>query len=443
MRYYRRKRILSITALIIVLVFVVCFFLPLIYPKAQTVDDLNKQYKDLQGQLNDLQKNKSALSSQISGNKASQQQAAAQKQSIDSSISLTQKQIDILRTQISDNQQRINRVQTDIDKTQKEIDSDNKLYRQRICALYEVGDVSYIQLLLSSKDISDFLNRYEIIRKISQHDNGLLDRLQVSKQQKKKLSDTLQAEKATLKVKETALNSKQQSLNSQAVQSADLINQLQKSGTALDSQTKTLNQKSEQLEDNMQAANQEIQNLLRQNQIRSQSQNESKNQSQNQSQSQQQNQNQNPVPFTGKFIWPIRGVGYISCVFNGYPGHTGCDNAAPPHTPIYAAASGTVVAVGHWDKSVPRTQAGYGNYVLIDHGGGLATLYAHCFDGSIAVTVGQQVSQGQHIADVGNSGNVRSGGGSPPISDTVTAAHLHFEIRVNGQPVDPYIYVRP
>ena len=118
------------------------------------------------------------------------------------------------------------------------------------------------------------------------------------------------------------------------------------------------------------------------------------------------------------FIWPVAG-GRISCGFWGYYGHTGMDIAARVGTPVYASASGTVTYAG-WKNG------GYGNLVTINHGGGVATQYLH--NSSVVVSPGQYVSQGQLIAYVGNTGNSYG-------------SHCHFEIRLNGTPVNPANYI--
>lgn len=119
------------------------------------------------------------------------------------------------------------------------------------------------------------------------------------------------------------------------------------------------------------------------------------------------------------FIWPTIG-GYVSCGIWGYPGHTGMDIAGCGYgSNIYAAAAGTVVTV-KWNTS------GYGYHIIINHGDGIQTLYAHC--SNLYVTVGQYVNQGDIIAAMGSTGNS-------------TGTHLHFEVRVNGQYVNPKNYV--
>lgn len=127
----------------------------------------------------------------------------------------------------------------------------------------------------------------------------------------------------------------------------------------------------------------------------------------------------NPAASSSGFIWPTIG-GYVSCPFRGYRGHTGMDIAGCGYgTNIYAAASGTVVKVV-WGKT------GYGYYVIIDHGGGIQTLYGH--NSNLYVKVGQYVNQGDVIAAMGSTGNS-------------TGNHCHFEIRMNGVAVNPANYV--
>jgi murein DD-endopeptidase MepM/ murein hydrolase activator NlpD len=124
-----------------------------------------------------------------------------------------------------------------------------------------------------------------------------------------------------------------------------------------------------------------------------------------------------PAPSTG-FIWPVSGP--ITSPFGMRWGtlHPGIDIGVPTGTPIHAAASGKVIWCG-W-------MSGYGNLVMIDHGGGLASLYGH--QSRIAASCGENVSQGQLIGYVGCTG-------------FCTGPHLHFEIRLNGSPVDPLGYL--
>lgn len=120
---------------------------------------------------------------------------------------------------------------------------------------------------------------------------------------------------------------------------------------------------------------------------------------------------------SGSFIWPVAG-GYVSCYYGGYPGHTGQDIAAPSGTNIFASASGKVIGM---TNSWP-----YGKSVLIDHGNGVRTRYAHC--SALYVSIGDYVSQGQVIAAVGRTGNA-------------SGNHCHFELIINGVYRNPRGYI--
>jgi murein DD-endopeptidase MepM/ murein hydrolase activator NlpD len=117
---------------------------------------------------------------------------------------------------------------------------------------------------------------------------------------------------------------------------------------------------------------------------------------------------------SGALAWPLRGVLYARFGKKGKEPHDGIDLAAPLGTPVKTAGPGTVLYAGE--------QKGYGLIVLVDHGGGLITLYAHNHD--LRVKSGQRVRDGQVVATVGESGRT-------------SGPHLHFEVRRGGKPVDP------
>ena len=126
---------------------------------------------------------------------------------------------------------------------------------------------------------------------------------------------------------------------------------------------------------------------------------------------------------TQAMIWPVDGK--VSSPFGPRGGrrHTGLDIPMPPGTPIQAARDGVVAKTGN--NSTPGFR-GYGNFVLVDHGGGIKTLYAHCL--SVSVKPGQHLRQGQVVAAVGRTGRA-------------STDHLHFEVRINDKPVNPLPYL--
>ncbi len=124
--------------------------------------------------------------------------------------------------------------------------------------------------------------------------------------------------------------------------------------------------------------------------------------------------------YEGQFVWPVRWGGYLTCGINGYKGHTGIDIGGVPYgTEIVAAAPGVVIkAYKGW--------TGYGHYIIIDHGNGVQTLYAH--NRKLYVKAGDVVEQGEVIAVIGETGNAYG-------------QHLHFEIRMNGQYINATKYI--
>ncbi len=122
----------------------------------------------------------------------------------------------------------------------------------------------------------------------------------------------------------------------------------------------------------------------------------------------------------GPLAWPVRGVLYARYGRKGSEPHDGIDLSAPEGTPVRTAAPGTVLYAGE--------QAGYGSIVLVEHAGGLVTLYAHNRD--LRVREGQEVREGQVVATVGETGKT-------------SGPHLHFEVRKGGLPVDPLLYLGP
>ncbi len=121
-------------------------------------------------------------------------------------------------------------------------------------------------------------------------------------------------------------------------------------------------------------------------------------------------------------IWPAPGP--ITSPFGGRRNHPGIDIDGVTGDPVIAAGTGTVVLAG----AAPAGYSGYGNIVLIDHGGGIATLYAHL--SRVDVAVGQSIEQGQRLGAIGATGEA-------------TGDHLHFEVRVDNKPTDPMPYLPP
>lgn len=340
-------------------------------------------------------------------NKASQQQ---------SQIDAAQAEKDKLASQLEGIVSDMEKTQADIEKKQEEIvkksdeldaariDENNQYesMKLRIQYMYENGNGQFLETLLESKSIAEFLSNAEYINQISEYDRNMLVEFQNIVDKVEKQQEELEKENAELEEMQTNLQSQQTELQT-------LIDTKSAEIASLKSELSETNAKISQLR----AAAAEQARL------------------QQEANNNNNNVNNGPVDDytpsggTGRLQNPCPAA-YISSEFGGRnsPGgigstnHKGRDYAAASGTPIYAAASGTVTTVAY--------NSARGNYVIINHGDGLSTLYQHC--SAIYVSAGQSVSAGKNIAAVGSTG----------IS---TGAHLHFEVHVNGTPVDPRLYL--
>lgn len=257
-------------------------------------------------------------------------------------------------------------------------------------------------MLLNSKSFSDLLERYAVVKQIVKYDSNRLDELRAIAEQIAAIKEELESEKATLvslKADETA---EKNTLESKRAESQAIIDSLQSDKSSLE---KALaDQEAAEA-----AARAEIKRLAEQQAAAARS----------------SGSTSVPSKYSGTMIAPASGPVTSPYYMRVHPvtgklrQHTGIDYGAPYGSDIVAAASGTVLVAGY-------NSGGYGNYVVINHGGGITTLYAHA--SRLCVSAGQSVSQGQVIAKVGSTG-------------MSTGPHLHFEVLVNGAHTNPANYV--
>ena len=277
-----------------------------------------------------------------------------------------------------------------------------ELFCQRVRMMEEQGTVSYWSILFNAEDFSDLLDRIADVDAVMDYDNQVMDQLIAARQELERLQGELEsarAEEQAAREQQEAKKAEQQAKVAEAQKLLDQINadaaevnrQLDAEDAAAASIQAEITRKQKQLEE------------------------------------ERKQQNVTLPPTGSGYQWPLpsscltltSAFGYRMHPIDLVPhSHTGIDVAAAGGTPIYAAKGGQVI------MSVYGTGVNwsYGNFVVIDHGDGTTTLYAHM--SSRAVSEGQLVSQGQTIGYVGNTGNSQGN-------------HLHFEVRVNGQRVDP------
>lgn len=382
----RNKLITKLVCIAILLAFLsVSIFaaLPEIRANAETAQEkLDNSIK----KQNELQKDIDRSQQQKSKN-------LADKQIIDKEISELQSTIDTLNQSINESDKKIAVKEVELAEAQKKCDEQYESYCDRARLLLEKGSISYLQILIEADSFEDFLTRAALVQEIAEYDNNKLKELQKHADKVESLKAELEDEKALLVDLKKEEDSKMATLKTKQSQSQQIIDNLTRDIAAFE---KAL----EAQERAEAAARAEIARL---------------------------SSGSSSTQYTGgAFCWPSVSTTITSPygtrthpITGKVKTHTGLDIGAAHGTNIFAAADGTVLISG-WNSG------GYGNYVVIDHGGGLTTLYAHC--SSLLVSAGQKVSRGQVIAKCGSTG-------------MSTGPHLHFEVLKNGNHTNPWAYL--
>ena len=285
--------------------------------------------------------------------------------------------------------------------------------KKRIRYMYENGNTGFVEILCSSKSIGELLNNAEYISRISGYDRNMLVEFQ-------KVVTNVENQEAELKKEYKELQTMQDDLITKQDSVNELIKNKQSEIQSLTSELGDTKNKLAQLE----AAAAEAERKQKEAAAAKEAQAAAKKNTRS-SGSSAGSAGASVVSGNGTFTHPCPG-GYISSGF-GYrtqpiagasTNHKGIDFAAATGTPIYAAAAGTVISAGYAGNA--------GNLLVISHGNGLLTYYMHC--NAIYVSAGQKVSRGQNVAAVGTTGNS-------------TGPHLHFQVMLNGTPVNPANYL--
>ena len=321
-------------------------------------------------------------------------------------ISSYQSEIDELDTKISGINTQIESAQDKINEKQENYDEQQDLLEKRLVATYEAGETSYLDVLLSSSSLTDLISNYYLISEITESDMELMEKIEKEKQE---IENAIQE-----------LETSKQELDNTRAQKQQKSTELQNAKAQKDSYVAQLNED----EKNTQAELEQFEKDKRD--IQAQLAEIARQESASMGSSNVSNIANNPS--SSGYIRPIVGYG-ITCGWMGYSGHTGVDfsGSGISGKPILAAKSGTVVTSTAL-RYANGNYRSYGEYIVINHHDGTMTLYAHGAPGSRLVSAGQSVSQGQQIMSVGTTGNS-------------TGYHLHFEVRVNGRPVNPAPYL--
>ena len=366
---------------------------------------------ELQQEQAKLEQEQEENDAKLASLKADQSKQQEYKDALDAQMQNLQSQIDGLNTQINGLDASIEEKNTAIAEKQKNIDEDVETLKERLCAIYMMGDASTLEILLQSESVIDMAQKVELLNIITEHDTKLIAQLTADMESIADEKAEIESEKEQVAAARTELESKGSELAEVQAEAERVLEELNQSVASVQAESDRIAEEKAQ-------ASAEIDQWWKDYYAQLAAQeNQQNNGSSGSSGGSSGSIGSGGYVSTGNFTWPVPGFTNISCGYSS--GHKAIDISGGGRTiygtPIVAADSGKVVtATYHYS---------YGNYVMIDHGGGYSTLYAHA--SSLAVSAGQTVTKGQTIAYVGSTGNS-------------TGPHLHFEVRVNGNRQNPF-----
>lgn len=356
----------------------------------------------LKSQKSQLASQKNGLQSTINSLQGQQNDQIALKNALDEKNAITVKQILNLNEQIELHTQLIEQKTKEVDEAQKVADAQLEKYKVRVRAMEESGRYNYFEVLFGASSIGEFLSLIDDIGDIMRSDKELEDAYRQSVADLKAVKAEYEQAKAEMEDSKTELETLKAQQEKDIAEAASVIASLQGDISSNSSLLSQLSEQEKQLNADIQKKVDELNK---------------------QQEANKGNNGSGSTVGTGNLVWPSYCT-YITSrqgprthpITGEYRNHGGTDIGASYGSAIYAADSGTVV------RSADGWNGGWGNYVMIDHGNGMQTLYAHM--SSRAVSVGQTVSRGQTIGYVGSTG-------------MSTGAHLHFEMYINGSRIDP------
>ena len=360
---------------------------------AVTQAEINQMKEDAAA----LKKQRAELQKQLKAIQADKSKALDQKALLEQQINATQAEINNIAAQITQYDQLIAQKETELAATEEKERAQYELFCSRVREMEKQDEVSYWAVLFRASSFTDLLGRLDAINEIMKYDQGVIDDLKALQAEIEEKKATLESSKAETEAAKAELVSKENELNTQRSQANAVIQQL----SANENETEAALADLEAEQDALWAEAQRLSDQLV---------------------AQQAANGQSTESNPGGYIWPVNSR-YITSTVGGRasPGgigstnHKGTDIGRVGYTSsIYAAKSGTVI--------VSQYSSSYGNYVVISHGSGNTTLYAHM--SSRKVSVGQYVNQGDVIGITGSTGNS-------------TGPHLHFEVTENGVRVNP------
>lgn len=396
---------------------------------ANGIDGYNKQINDLKNKVNQNEQQTDKLNGELSKVNKDMDVVQSKVDELDVKLKKTLVSIHGVEKQIASTESKINTTKSKIVKTEADLKLKKEVLAKNLRVLYSRGEVSMMEFLFSSKDLADFMDRFEQIKSVAKANKGLYDEVRTYHQVLQTQKKNLETQKTKQEQAKNELDGLQKIQKSQQIEQLGYLKQL-------DSQKHEIENDLDETKSAMSAIENQIAQVIAQREaekkrIAAEQERKRKEEEERKKREQEQQNNnggnngggntnptpqpepQQPAPSTGKAMLPLPAGSYYISSYFGYRNdpitgeqkyHNGVDMAAPLGTPIYAINDGYVLYSG--------AASGYGNWIVIDHGD-YYSIYGHMYDDELYVSAGQTVKRGQNIAAVGSNG--RS-----------TGAHLHI-----------------
>ncbi len=364
---------------------------------AVTQSEINSQ-KNKQSEINNQIDEAEEKQKEIENKKS---ETMKQVENISSQIDSYQSQINDLDSQINDANAKIKDAEQKITEKQEEYNKKQEMFKQRLIAVYEAGETTYLDFLLTSQSLPEFISNYYLVSEVAQMDSELMEEIENEKQEIEKSKKEVEENKQKLTTAKASKETVNNGLKSAKSEKDKYVAQLSDEEKELEKEIQELKQANNKIANEIKLAEEKYKKQLE----------ELKNNSSNNN----NNNNNSTGNSSGYLAAPVSGSITAKAYYSSGKFHGAIDYGVSTGTPVHAAADGVVMSTANLSGS-------YGTYVVIRHANGLQTYYAHGTYGSISVSPGQIVKRGQQIMLSGNTGNS-------------SGPHLHFEVRKS-----PYSY---
>ena len=377
----KSSKIICVFLVLIALTFIITYSV-----FGETIEELQEQKNEINNQIEDINNQISSVQDNING-------VSVQLERLNEQIAKYQDDLNESNRKLTQTQMSVDAIKMELDKAEKNYERQKNLLEKRMVAMYQGGETVYLDVLLSATSIEDFLSKFYYLSKLAAYDQKLMKEVSNARQDiaAKKILFERELEKLTIE-KEKNENLLITFENTKVVRNS-YLNELTEKELELQEKVETYEKDVEELEEKILYLTMS---------------------------------NINEEYIGGEMAWPTPGYATITSsygmrmhpIFFVYRLHTGIDIGAPKGAPIIAVNDGVIILASY--------NTSYGNYVMIDHGGGVVTLYAH--GSKICTEVGQEVKKGDTIMLIGSTG-------------WSTGDHLHFEVRINNETQDPLPYI--